>query len=216
LLDTLETLLRILHPLMPFITEEIWQRLIVLKEKEHKTPSLMLARWPSPDDLPHDPAAEADIEWIKTIVLGIRQIRGEMDISPSRGLDALLEGATPADLARAQEHATYLGRLAGLNSLRALAPEETPPPAAAAVIGNLRILVPMQGLIDPQAEIDRLTKRLQKIGAEIAKAQAKLANDNFVRNAPVEVVQQEKDRLQEFTATEHSLREQLSRVRELG
>ncbi len=215
LLETLETLLRMLHPLMPFITEEIWQRLISLQGHADRGPSIMLARWPDAANLPQDETAEADVEWIKSVVLGLRQIRGEMDISPSRSLDALLEGATAADLARADQYRGYLGRLAGLNSLRALSKDESPPPSAAAVMGSLRILVPMQGLIDPQAEADRLNKKLQKIAAEIAKAKAKLANENFVRNAPAEVVQQENERLQEFSATESSLRQQLERVRSL-
>lgn len=211
LLDTLETLLRALHPLMPFITEEIWQRIQVHRASSN-VPSIMLAAWPRAEDLSSDQAAEADVDWIKSIVLGVRQIRGEMDISPSRGLNALLEGASATDLERAARYDTYLGRLAGLESLRALAATETPPPAAAAVIGDLRILVPMQGLIDPKAEAERLQKRLQKIESEIQRATQKLANENFVRNAPAEVVEQEQQRLREFSASEKSLREQLERV----
>jgi valyl-tRNA synthetase len=215
LLDTLETLLRALHPLMPFISEEIWQR-IRTHRVSSDIPSIMLATWPQAEDLGVDSVAEADVDWIKSIVLGIRQIRGEMDISPSRSLNALLEGASESDLKRAECYQSYLGHLAGLESLRALNASETPPPAAAAVIGGLRILVPMQGLIDPQAEIERLEKRLQKMTTEIQRAETKLANENFVRNAPAEVVAQEQQRLHDFRASEQSLREQMERVSSLS
>jgi valyl-tRNA synthetase len=138
-----------------------------------------------------------------------------MDISPARKLPVLLEGASAADTRRvAQQHA-FLARLAGLESLRTLAPGETSPPAATALVGGMKVLVPMAGLIDPQAETDRLGKRLAKTRAEIAKATAKLANDNFVRNAPQAVVAQEQERLAEFDRSVASLEEQLARVRKL-
>ena len=213
----LETVLRGLHPLMPFITEEIWQRI-----SRHTATNatrgelLMTAAWPNVTGLPRDLEAETDVEWIKTFVLGIRQIRGEMDISPARKLPVLLENASAEDQRRMQTHGAYLARLAGLDSLRCLASGETAPPSAAAVLGSLRALVPMAGLIDPQAEITRLEKRLTKTRDELRKAQGKLANENFVRNAPAEVVAQERARIDEFERTLASLEEQLGRVRQLA
>jgi valyl-tRNA synthetase len=176
----------------------------------------MIAPWPRSQDDTRDVEAELDIEWIKAFVLGIRQIRGEMDISPSRRLPVLLEQASADDRARADRYDAYLARLAGLEALRCLEPSETAPPSAAAVLGGMRALVPMAGLIDPAAEIARLDKRIQKTRDEIRKATGKLANENFVRNAPAEVVAQERGRIADFERVLASLEEQLVRVKQLG
>ena len=214
LLEVLETLLRAWHPLMPFITEEIWQRVAPLAgalPTSGKT--IMTARWPTAAGSPLDPGAEADVEWIKAFVLGIRQIRGEMDISPARRLPVLLDDASAQDRERIAAHGAYLSRLAGLESLRILDTGEAAPPAALAVVGAMRALVPMAGLIDPQAELARLDKRAAKLRDEIQRATAKLANENFVRNAPPEVVAQEQGRVAEFERTLVSLEAQSDRVR---
>ena len=216
LVSVLETLLRALHPLMPFITEEIWQRVAPLagvNPTSEKT--IMTAAWPRAVDWARDPAAETDVEWIKAFVLGVRQIRGEMDISPSRRLPVLLENAEASDRSRLVVHENYLQRLAGLESLRVLEAAETAPPSATAVMGAMRVLVPMAGVIDPQAEAMRLDKRIAKTRDEIKRANAKLANENFVRNAPPEVVAQEQTRIADFERTLASLEGQLARVREL-
>ena len=220
LLTTLETLLRAWHPLMPFITEEIWQRVAPLAGRAVSPGgTIMTARWPGTDStlaaLGHDPGAEADVAWIKSFTLGIRQIRGEMDISPARKLPLLLENASDTDRARLAAHGAYLSRLAGLETWRILDAGETAPPAALATVGELRALVPMAGLIDPQAELARLAKRAQKLREEIARAEAKLGNANFVANAPPEVVVQERGRLADFGRTLESLEAQSARVRQL-
>ena len=216
LLHVLEGLLRAWHPLMPFITEEIWQRVAPLAGRHPGgTATIMTAPWPERSDWTIDSAAEIDVEWIKAFVLGVRQIRGEMDISPSRKLPALLESLTDEDRGRLATHAAYVQRLAGLESLRVLQTDERAPPSATAVVGGMRVLVPMEGLIDPQAEAARLEKRIAKIRDEIKRANAKLANENFVRNAPAEVVVQEKTRIADFERTLASLEGQLQRVREL-
>ena len=214
LLEVLETLLRAWHPLMPFITEEIWQRVAPLAGVVPTSgQTIMTAHWPTAAGSSLDPDAEADVEWIKAFVLGIRQIRGEMDISPARRLPVLLDDASPQDRIRIAAHGAYLSRLAGLESLRILDAGETAPPAALAVVGAMRALVPMAGLIDPQAELARLDKRAAKLREEIQRATAKLANENFVRNAPLEVVAQEQGRVAEFERTLVSLEAQSDRVR---
>jgi len=216
LVQVLEGLLRAWHPLMPFISEEIWQRVAPLAGTHPGgDATIMTAPWPQMSDWTRDSDAESDVEWIKAFVLGVRQIRGEMDISPSRKLPALLENVETAERARLSTYASYLQRLAGLESLRILDAGEAAPPSATAVIGAMRVLVPMAGLIDPKAEAARLDKRIVKIRDEIKRANAKLANDNFVRNAPPEVVTQEKTRIAEFERTLASLEGQLQRVREL-
>ncbi len=216
LVQILEALLRALHPLMPFITEEIWQRVAPLAgTAATRGGTLMTASWPDATQYKADPDAEADVAWIKSFVLGIRQIRGEMDISPSRKLGVLIENASTDDRRRLDSQRSYLARLAGLESLRELAASETAPPSALAVIGDMRAMVPMEGLIDPQAEATRLEKRAAKTRDEIQKARNKLANENFVRNAPPEVVTQEQGRVADFERTLASIDSQLQRVRAL-
>ena len=214
LLEVLEALLRALHPLMPFITEDIWLRVAPLAGVTG--PSIMLAPWPQATQFVHDAGAEAELRWVMQVVLGIRQIRGEMDISPARRLPLLLQHATAGDLQLALRHQALLSRLAGLDSLRPLASGETAPPAAAALVGELSLLVPMAGLIEPASELQRLDKRLQKIEQELKKSRGKLANDSFVRNAPADVVEQERSRLVEFERTRAGLTRQIEQVRALA
>ena len=216
LVSVLEALLRALHPLMPFITEEIWCRVAPLAGvRMTSDATIMTAAWPKATEWVRDTAAETDVEWIKAFVLGVRQIRGEMDISPSRRLSVLLENAEATDRSRLVTHENYLQRLAGLESLRVLEVGEAAPPSATAVMGAMRVFVPMAGVIDPQAEAMRLDKRIVKTRDEIKRANAKLANENFVRNAPPEVVAQEQTRIADFERALASLEGQLARVREL-
>ncbi|HEX9474483.1 MAG TPA: valine--tRNA ligase [Steroidobacteraceae bacterium] len=226
LLAVLEALLRVLHPLMPFITEEIWQRVAPrLPGPAPAAPapvpvavpaSIMLAPWPSAADFASDPAAERDMHWLMQVVLGVRQIRGEMDLSPARKLPLLLQNASAADLALAQRHQALLMRLAGVETPCPLTDGARAPPSASALVGELTLLVPMAGLIDPVAELARLEKRMRKTGEEISRAQAKLGNDKFVGAAPAAVVAQERERLAEFERTRAGLERQLAQVRALG
>ena len=218
LLEVLEALLRALHPLMPFITEEIWQRVAPLRFGAAVDPRalLMQAPWPRAADYPADADARRDIEWIKQFVLGVRQIRGEMDISPARKLPAIVENASESDRRCVAAHGALLSRLAGLESLQLLGAGASAPPSATALLGELKILVPLAGVIDPAEEIVRLDKRLQKVRSEIAKARAKLANQNFVANAPAAVVAQEQERIVEFERAAQGLEQQLQRMRDLS
>jgi len=213
LLETLETLLRALHPLMPFITEEIWQQ--VGRRAGRTGPTIMLEPWPVDAAAWRDPAAETEMRWVMDFILGVRQIRGEMDIAPARRIEVLLANASDADLARLARTRHWLERLAGIGSLRALGSGEREPESAVALLGELRILLPMAGLIDVAAETARLEKRIAKLRQDLAKAEAKLANASFLANAPATVVTQERVRLAEFTAELSQLDAQLARVRQL-
>jgi len=215
LLAVLEALLRALHPLMPFITEEIWQRVAPLVPGALSTASVMLAQWPQASTFAADGPAEREIEWLMRVVLGVRQIRGEMDISPARKLPLLLQNAASEDIEMAKRHQALLMRLAGVDPPQTLAPGAKPPPAAAAIVAELTLLVPMAGLIDPAAEFARLAKKIKKTREEIARAQAKLGNDNFVRSAPAAVVAQERERLASFVQSLTGLDRQLEQVRAL-
>jgi valyl-tRNA synthetase len=214
LIDTLETILRLLHPLMPFITEEIWQQ--VAKRAGIDGETIMYRPYPEPDDTAADSDAVADVEWVKQFILGIRQIRGEMDISPGKFLPVILQNAGTADRDRAIAHELLLQRVGRVESVDILDKSAEPPAAATALLGDMRLLVPMKGLIDVDAERARLDKQMTRTQAELAKARGKLANDNFVNNAPAAVVTQERERVAEFEKTITQLSEQLQKLDELA
>jgi valyl-tRNA synthetase len=213
LIDVLESILRLLHPLMPFITEEIWSQVAERAGLDGDT--IMLQPYPEPDDDVADEAAIADIEWVKQFILGIRQIRGEMDISPGKTLPVSLQHAGEVDQRRATEHAKLLQRVGRVESISVLRDGEQPPAAATALLGDMRLLVPMKGLIDVDAERARLDKQMEKTKAELSKANGKLGNEKFVNNAPAAVVTQERERVVEFEKTIVQLTEQLQKLDEL-
>jgi valyl-tRNA synthetase len=213
LVEILEALQRALHPLMPFITEEIWQGVAGLAGRSG--PTVMLTSYPLIEDFPRHEAAEREIDWVQAVVLAVRQIRGEMNVKPSMQIPVLLRNASEQDKEYAHKHMAYLERLAGLKSVTILAADETPPESAIALVGELSILVPMAGLIDAAAEAERLGKLLAKAQADFKKTQAKLGNENFVRNAPPDVVENERARLLDLERTVTSLTDQLKRIRRL-
>lgn len=174
---------------MPFITEEIWQRTVKSGD------TLMLARFPEADDAREDQDAVKAIDWIKGFILGLRRIRGEMDLSPSKPLPVLLQDASDQDTKYLAEFESWLTFLARLESVTVTTDA---PESATALLGQMKILVPMAGLIDKQAELDRLDKQIQKIRKDLDKSTAKLANEQFVQNAPAAVVEQERGRIAEW------------------
>ena len=214
LIETLETLLRLVHPLMPFITEEIWSD--VRSRVGATEPSIMLRAFPMPAAAAHDDAAEEEIDWVMQFILGVRQIRGEMDISPGKPLPVLLQGAGQADLERAARHALLLERVGRVESITALDEATDAPDSATALLGDMRLLVPMAGLIDVDAERQRLQKLADRAGQDLEKSQKKLANPNFVSNAPADVVQQERDRVAEFERQLAQVDEQIRKLDRLG
>ncbi len=213
LLRTLETLLRALHPLAPFITEELWQ--LVAPAAGRAGATIMRAPFPAAESPHRDDAAFHDMRWVMDFILGVRQIRGEMDIAPSKKIAVLLQNAGADDEKRLAAHGAYLTRLAGVNPPRILPPGEAAPIAAIALVGTLEILVPMAGLIDPVAELDRLSKRRLKNEAELKKFDAKLGNAEFVANAPVEVVVKDQARAAELRTEIAQIQAQYARVEAL-
>jgi len=226
LVTMLEALLRALHPLMPFITEEIWQRVHPLaapllaaqnsRANQKSVDRVMQAKYPNATDYAADAEADVEVSWMQQFILAVRQIRGEMDIAPSRKIPLLLQNAPTRERALVDKHLSYLSRLAGLESVKALGPEDAAPESATAILGDLTLLVPMAGLIDPKAEIERLNKRIAKTDSDLGKLKAKLGNENFVRNAPPDVVAADRARMAELEAQNASLRQQLEKVRRLG
>ncbi len=213
LLETLETLLRLLHPIMPFITEEIWGR--VAPRAGVTGASIMRQPFPVPSADASDAIIESEMRWVMDFILGVRRIRGELDIAPSVPLTLRLQSASKQDLERFARYEAVIRRMAGIAGATPLGAGEAPPQAAAALLGDLRILVPMAGLIDVDAELARLGKRRGKVEQELARANAKLGNASFVQNAPAEVVTQERERLEGFKRELAQLAEQHERVASL-
>jgi valyl-tRNA synthetase len=209
----LEALQRALHPLIPFITEEIWRRVAPLAGSSGET--VMLQPYPRAQDFPADEEAEREAAWIQGIVLGVRQIRSELNISPARHIAALLQGAGANDARLLQQHRAWLERLAGLSSVSLLEATASAPQSAAAVFGTLTILVPMAGLIDADAESERLGRLLARAQTDLQKTRTRLANEQFVRGAPAEVVTGERARAAQLERTVGGLTAQLERLRGL-
>ena len=213
LIEVLESLLRLIHPLMPFITEEIWQQVAPRAGKDGDT--IMTQPYPVAGPAGDD-GAVGDIEWVRSFILGIRQIRGEMDISPGKALPVLLQNSTDEDRRRAAEHAILIQRVGRVESVDILANDVEAPASATALLGDMQLKVPMKGVIDIDAERSRLEKQKQKAEADLARAVGKLGNPSFVNNAPPEVVTQERDREADFRKTIAQLEEQLGKLAELA
>jgi valyl-tRNA synthetase len=213
LITVLEAILRAIHPVMPFITEEIWQRVAPLAGACGET--IMLQPWPAPSGFPADDEAEAELEWIKGFVLGLRQIRGEMDISPGKRLRALVQDASPGDLGRLQSHQALLQDLARLEAIEILAAGASAPASATALHGQMKILVPLGGLIDVAAERARLLRNRDKSAADLERVEKKLGTETFVSNAPTAVVAKERERRDTLLRDLAKLDEQLAQLTHL-
>ena len=196
LINVLESLLRLLHPLMPFITETIWERVAPLSALEIKDgDSIMVQPFPTVDTSKQDEQVLADIEWVKRFIVGIRNIRGEMDIAPSKPLSVLLRNASEEDERRLGISRTFIDRLARLEGVTLLAQGEEAPASATALVGEMEILIPMAGLIDKDAELARISKAMEKIEKDAARTKGKLSNEKFVSNAPEAVIEKERAKL---------------------
>ncbi len=214
LIETLESILRMLHPLMPFVTDEIWATVAPRAGIEGET--IMLRPYPEADPDLSDSEAEAELEWVMQFILGIRQIRGEMDISPGKSLPVLLEQSTERDRLFAERNNLLLKRVGRVESVLPLEDGEEAPASATALLNNMRLLVPMAGLIDVAAEKSRLGKQRDKADTDLSKSLAKLANESFVNNAPEAVVTQERDRVAEFKQQIAQLDEQIAKLDSLN
>jgi valyl-tRNA synthetase len=211
LLFVLERLLALLHPLVPFVTEELWQQVAPRLGIEGDT--IMLRAYPQPGDFgAADPRAVADIEWLKAMVSALRRVRSELNVPPGKQVVLLLAGASADEHARVDRHAASIRFLNRIERIEFLDDAGQAPAAATAVVGDLTLLVPLEGLVDLDAERTRLDKELKRVAGEIAKCEAKLGNDTFVRNAPPAVVDQERHRLADWTAQQSALQSQRAKL----
>jgi len=213
LVRVLETALRLLHPFMPFITEELWQRIAPLAGKSGAT--IMQAPWPVADDSKHDTEATAAIEWLKAVMLAVRNIRGEMNIPPGKALPLLLQHGNETDRHYLVINETGLKKLAKIDSITWLDANIEAPASATQIVGELEIRVPMSDLIDKNAEINRLGKEIEKLDKQITQLDSKLSNAGFTSKAPADVVEKERQRLAELQQTRDKLVEQREKIQAL-
>ncbi len=210
LVRTLETLLRLAHPIMPFITEEIWQRVAPLAGARGET--LMLQPYPVADPHLMDEAAVAEMDWVMAFILGVRRIRGEMNIPPGKPLPMLLGHTSQRDREWAVRYRPYLDFLARTQSLTVLADGDEGPEAATALVGGMKVLIPLAGLIDKEAELTRLDKEIGRLQVELARIEAKLGNPSFTDKAPAAVVEKEWERLAGTRMAIEKLQAQVSKI----
>lgn len=210
---TLETLLRLLHPIMPFITEVIWQRAAPLAGVKGK--SIMAQPYPQVRNELINEQAENEIEWLKSVIISIRTIRSEMNISPAKQLPILLRKGTKNDKAYVDFFKPMLNTLAKINDISWLDNKENPPPSASAFVGELEIFIPMAGFINLEEETARLKREIGKIEKDLTVVTNKLSNASFVDRAPADVVEKEKARQTELTASLAKLEGQLQQLNNL-
>ncbi|PAJ75185.1 valine--tRNA ligase [Pseudoalteromonas sp. NBT06-2] len=215
LITVLESLLRLMHPLMPYITETIWQRVAPLAGLDTVDTSIMVQAFPAFNEVNVDTDSMADLEWVKQFILAIRNIRGEMDISPNTPLNVLLKNVSSEDLRRLDDNKAFLASLAKLESFTALNNGEQAPASATAMVGSLEVLIPMAGLIDVAAEVARLNKQLEKLEKELARVTGKLNNEKFVSKAPEAVLNKEKAIFAELSEAKAKLVEQKTTIENL-
>ncbi|MEH6590903.1 MAG: valine--tRNA ligase [Halioglobus sp.] len=213
LVRVLEAILRLLHPFMPFISEEIWQTVGPLAGKSG--PTIMLQPYPVSDDKAIDKIANADIEWLKGVIVGIRNIRGEMNISPAIELTVLMKNGDDQDKKRLEHNLQFLKKLAKLDNIEWLTEADDAPVSATALVDQLEILVPMAGLIDKEAELGRLAKEIDKLNKDLARIRGKLNNAAFLEKAPEEVVAKEQEKMQAQEQALTQLQEQEQRIRHM-
>ena len=206
LVRVLETLLRLAHPMIPFVTEAIWQRIAPIAGRGGAT--IMREPYPVSDPRRIDQASIEDIDWVKGFVLAVRRVRGEQNIQPGRRVPVLLQNASERDRRMLASCRIYLDGLAGLESVAILEDGQVAPKSAVGLLGETNLLIPLAGLIDTQAETARLAKEIEKHTKDLGRSEQKLANASFVDRAPPEIVDKERARAQALRTAISKLEEQ--------
>ena len=200
LITVLEKTLRLAHPVLPYITESIWQSVKPLVDGvEGET--IMTQALPQFNEENFNADVVADLEWVKAFITSIRNLRAEYDIAPSKGLDVMIKVADEKDAARIQANEIVLTSLAKLDSIKVLADNEETPACATSLVGKSELMIPMAGLIDKDAELARLDKEVAKIQGEIKRIEGKLGNEGFVAKAPEVVIAKEREKLEGYKET---------------
>jgi len=213
LVRVMESVLRLIHPLTPFISEEIWQRISPLAGIEGNT--IMRQPYPAPDAARIDQTALAEIAWVKGFIAAVRKIRSGMNIDPRKLLPVLLQGGSAVDKQRMENNLGYITNVGRVESVTWLDTEATAPESSTALVDEMKLLIPLAGLIDKEAEIIRLTKELERKTGELGRCENKLSNSGFVDKAPAAVVAKEKTKAAELKNAIGSLQEQKQKIQSL-
>ena len=210
----LEKILRLAHPIMPFVTEEIWGQF----KKYHKSESDSLMISPFPVNIAADTTAKSnfqDIEWTKEIITGIRNIRGELLIKPSTSINALVKGEDKTNKKRLEKLNVYISNLCNLSEISWKTDASDDLPSSVFALEDLKVMIPLEGLIDPKEEKLRLDKKLDKLIKEKEMLGAKLSNDNFIKNAPEDLVSSQQERFNVLTKELENLQSQMKEIQKL-
>lgn len=210
LVGVLEVMLRLAHPIMPFITEEIWQRLHPLTTKQGDT--IMTQPFPRFEEGKLDKSAESEMQWVMEFILGIRKVKGEMDIAPGKRVPVLLADASDDDLIYLKNNAVYLDAVGKADSITVLEKNQLQPESSIVMLRNMKLLIPIAGLIDKDAELGRLNKLAQQIQGELEKIISKLDNQGFVSQAPKQVVENERKKLSDLEVKKSGIAEQIEKI----
>lgn len=213
LIHVLDQILKLLHPLMPFITEEIWQK--TTKFTSENGISIMLSTYPKVNEEFINPAVEEELDWLKSAIQSLRTIRSEMSISPAKLIPLYIRNITPELKERIAKYEKILKTLSKIDKINYLAPDEKVPVSATAVLGEIELLIPMADLIDKEAELSRLNKELAKLNKDIELAQGKLNNPKFTDKAPEEIIAKEKDKLAQAQLAKDKLLQHKNRIESL-
>ena len=203
LIHVLDQVLRLLHPIMPFITEEIWQKITKLTGENGET--IMLSQFPQVQPDLINESIEQELDWLKDVIQAIRTIRSEMAISPAKFIPLFLRNVSPDLQERVQKYTPTLMSLAKITEIRTLAHDAEIPLSASAVVQELELLIPMAGLIDKEAELQRLQKEIAKLDKDIQLAQGKLTNPKFTDKAPADIIEKEQDKLSQAQSTKEKM-----------
>ncbi|MGD8311250.1 MAG: valine--tRNA ligase [Gammaproteobacteria bacterium] len=210
LVRVMETVLRLIHPLAPFISEEIWQRMAPLAGVTGAT--IMRQPYPLADEGRIDPAAVEEIDWVRDFIIGVRKIRSGMNIDPRKPLPVLLQNGSATDRQRLENNLHYLVSVGRVENATWLETGATAPESSTSLVGGMKLLIPLAGLIDKDAEISRLTRELEKRTQELERAENKLSNVNFIDRAPAAVVEKERSRVSKLKSAIGNLREQKEKI----
>lgn len=218
LLQVLEALVRALHPVIPFITERIWQRLVPLMHLDEGT--IMLQDYPQPDQYRHPSRAVRELSnqqvgWLKRLVTQVRTMRAELNVSPAKPIDVLLQQGNEEDRALSRGLAPYAQKLAQIARLDWLSDDARPPPASVQIVGDMKILIPLAGLIEKDSEIERLGKEIDNQNQLLDRIRKQLANPDFTDKAPVEVVREKRSKEGNLRKTINKLRSQMVELKKL-
>lgn len=213
LLTVLDQALRLLHPIMPYLTEEIWQA--VAEKLTLGSQSIMISAFPVANSQKMDDAADADIQWLKQLTLSVRQIRAEMNIAPGKKLTVILSDYNDKDAANVAQHQDLISTMARLDGIELLPDGSQEPPSATGLIGTTKVLIPLAGLIDKDEEMQRIDKNIAKVEQEIKRAEGKLNNEKFTAKAPESVVNAEREKLQQNLTALNELKEQRNKLEQL-